>query len=638
MRCGGQNSGHVKKSVKHKRGRGCALARGCTLPMEKAENTKKFTKSGLLGFFLKGSILLFVISILSSLIVTFINVVIPQIIGFAIDSVIGEEPAEGVFAWFAGIFGGVQQLKDAIWIVALVIIVLALVMAVFQYCVTYFNHRANQTLMRGMRNKLFSHIQRLPLKWHVAHQTGDIIQRCTSDADAISNFISNQLTSLFRIIIMVVLSLTLMFLMDVELALIAAAFIPLLLAYSLVFYSKAGKSFKKCDEEEGVLSTYAQENLTGVRVVRAFGRERYERDKFEKQNIYYTGLWVHIERFLAMYWTTNDFVAALQCMLLIVIGTVFCINGSITAGDLVVFISYNTMLMGPVRQLGRIISNMSRAGVSIARIGEIMNAEEEDYGEAGELSGDIEFKDVSFEYEEGKPILRNISFKVPQGSTLGVIGGTGSGKSTLMYLLDRLYPASGGVITIGGRNIEDISPATLRSNIGFVLQEGYLFSGTIAENIGVTEEQPRMDEVVHAASAACVDENVRAFASGYDTVVGERGVTLSGGQKQRVSIARTLLRKTPYIIFDDSLSAVDSDTDAAIRARLAEEFGGATVILISHRITTVMNADNIIVMEDGEIAEQGSGKELMERDGIYKRIYDMQMSLPEDIKREVQNG
>ena len=606
--------------------------------MEKTENTKKFTKSGLLGFFLKGSILLFAISILSSLIVTFINVVIPQIIGFAIDSVIGEEPAEGVFAWFAGIFGGVQQLKDAIWIVALVIIGLALVMAVFQYCVTYFNHRANQTLMRGMRNKLFSHIQRLPLKWHVAHQTGDIIQRCTSDADAISNFISNQLTSLFRIIIMVVLSLTLMFLMDVELALIAAAFIPLLLAYSLVFYSKAGKSFKKCDEEEGVLSTYAQENLTGVRVVRAFGRERYERDKFEKQNIYYTGLWVHIERFLAMYWTTNDFVAALQCMLLIVIGTVFCINGSITAGDLVVFISYNTMLMGPVRQLGRIISNMSRAGVSIARIGEIMNAEEEDYGTAGPLSGDIEFKDVSFSYEKGKPVLKNVSFTVPQGSTLGIIGGTGSGKSTLMYLLDGLYAPTGGHITIGGRDISEIPNATLRANIGFVLQEGYLYTGTVRENIAAASPSDDLQSVRRAASAACVDENVSSFPSGYETVVGERGVTLSGGQKQRVSIARTLLRKTPYLIFDDSLSAVDSETDAEIRSRLAREYGSSTVIMISHRITTVMNADNIIVMDEGRVAEQGTSEQLLALGGIYKRIYDLQMSLPDELKEGVNEG
>ena len=605
------------------------------IDMQSIAKRQKFTKAGMLGFFLRGCRLLFAVSILSSLVVTFINVVIPQVISFAIDSVIDDVPPEGLFARFAALLGGTQWLKERIWVLALVIAGLALIMAVFQYCVTYFNHRANQTLMRGMRNKLFSHIQRLPLGWHSAHQTGDIIQRCTSDADAISNFISNQLTALVRIVILVVLSLTLMFMMDVKLAAIAAAFIPVLLAYSLVFYSKAGKSFKKCDEEEGVLSTLAQENLTGVRVVRAFGRERYERDKFEKQNVYYTGLWVHIEKYLAMYWTSNDFLAALQCMLLIVIGTLFCLDGSISPGNLVAFISYNTMLMGPVRQLGRIISNMSRAGVSIARIGEIMNAEEEDYGTAGPLSGDIEFKDVSFSYEKGKPVLKNVSFTVPQGSTLGIIGGTGSGKSTLMYLLDRLYSPDEGCITIGGKNIEDIPPATVRGNVGFVLQEGYLYSGTISENIAAAAENVGQEGIVQAAQSACVDENIRAFSAGYDTIVGERGVTLSGGQKQRVSIARTLLRATPYIIFDDSLSAVDSDTDAAIRARLARRFSGATVILISHRITTVMHADNIIVMENGEIAESGTNHELLEKDGIYRRIYDMQMSLPEELKKEV---
>ena len=606
--------------------------------MKKVTHTKKFTKAGILGYFLKGCYLLFGASIFSSIVTTFLNVVLPQIISFTIDSVIDDQEPSSVFAYFAGLFGGVEYLKRNIWILAVVIICIALVMALFQYCVTYFNQRANQSLMRRMRNCLFSHIQRLPLRWHIEHQTGDIIQRCTSDADAISNFISNQLVYLFRIIIIVVLSLTFMFITNLKLALIAAAFIPVLIGSSLVVYSRARKSFKKCDEEEGVLSTIAQENLTGVRVVRAFGRERYERDKFEKQNVYYTGLWVKILRFMSVYWTANDLLAALQCMVLIIVGSLFCINGEMSAGELVAFISYNTLLMGPVRQLGRIISNMSRAGVSIARIGEIMNADEEDYGEAGPLSGDIEFKNVGFSYEEGKSVLHDVSFKVPQGSTLGVLGSTGSGKSTLMYLLDRLYPVTEGTITIGGKDINDIPPATIRSNIGLVLQEGYLYTGTIAENISVAGDDISQKEVEHAAEAACVDENIRSFAQGYDTVVGERGVTLSGGQKQRVSIARTLVRKTPILIFDDSLSAVDSDTDAAIRARLANEFGGATVILISHRITTVMHADNIIVMENGTIAEQGTNHELLQQNGIYRQIYDMQMSLPDELKKEVGYG
>lgn len=596
---------------------------------------RKFTPAGMLGYFLRGCKHLFLFSILSSIVTTFLNVVLPQVISFTIDSVIGSTEPSGVFLWASNLFGGIENLKQSIWIVAVAIVVIALVMAVFQYGVTYFNQRANQSLMRRMRNSLFSHIQRLPLRWHIEHQTGDIIQRCTSDADTISNFISNQLVYLFRMAIIIVLSIAFMFFTNVYLALIALAFIPFIVGYSFIFYFKAGKSFKKCDEEEGVLSTYAQENLTGVRVVRAFGRERYERDKFEKQNVYYTSLWVRVMRSMNLYWVTIDMLAALQGMVLLVVGTVFCINGTLSAGSLVAFISYNTMLMGPIRQLGRIISNMSKAGVSINRIREIMNADEEDYGEAGSLSGDIEFKNVGFAYEEGKSVLHDVSFKVPQGTTLGVLGSTGSGKSTLMYLLDRLYPVTDGTITIGGRDINEISPATIRTNVGFVLQEGYLYTGTIAENIAIAGDDVAQEEIEHAAQVACVDENIRSFSQGYQTVVGERGVTLSGGQKQRVSIARTLVRKTPVLIFDDSLSAVDSDTDAAIRARLAKEFGGATVIIISHRITTVMHADNIIVMEGGTIAEQGTHGELLQRDGIYRQIYDLQMSLPEDLKKEV---
>ena len=308
-------------------------------------------------------------------------------------------------------------------------------------------------------------------------------------------------------------------------------------------------------------------------------------------------------------------------------------RGHLTLGSLVEFIAYNTMMIGPVRQLGRIISNLSKAGVALGRIGEIMNAEEEDYGaDEGGLSGAIAFENVSFGYEAGKPVLKNISFTVPQGTTLGIIGGTGSGKSTVARLLDRLYEADSGEIYIGERRLRDIPRATLRKYIGLVLQEGYVYSRTVGENIAIACDSAAIADIKNAAAAACVDGNIEGFASGYDTVVGERGVTLSGGQKQRVCIARTLMRKTPYIILDDSLSAVDSDTDAAIRASLAKSFKDCTAIIISHRITTVMHADNIIVMDGGRIAESGTHAQLLRKNGIYKRICDLQTALPEDLK------
>ncbi len=570
---------------------------------------------------------------------TFLNTVIPKIIGFTVDSILGDVPTDESYAVFVDLLGGIDNLKANIWIVALVILIIAAVMLVFKYSSMYFNQRANQVIMRRMRNTLFSHIQRLPLSWQTDHNTGDIIQRCTSDADTISNFVSNQLMTLVRIVLLITLSLVFMFTTDVKLAAIASAFIPVLLGYSFFFLMRAHKNFKKCDEEEGVLSTIAQENLTGVRVVRAFGKERYERDKFENQNSYYTDLWIRTDKFMASYWTISAAIEALQMLFVTVIGTVFCVDGFLTTGDLIAFISYNTMLIGPVHMLGRIISNLSKASVSLGRIAEIMNADEEVYGEnEGALSGDIVFDNVCFEYEKNKPVLDNVSFTVPQGSTLGIIGGTGSGKSTVACLMDGLYSVNSGTVSIGGRNINDIPPATVRNNISFVMQEGYIYSRTVGENIAIAAADKSIENVKRAAEIACVDDNIEGFTNGYDTIVGERGVTLSGGQKQRVAIARAIIRNTPYIIFDDSLSAVDSETDAKIRARLSQEFGHLTTVIISHRITTVMHADNIIVMDGGKVAEQGTHDELLARGGIYKSIYDVQMALPEDLMEEVRHG
>ena len=592
----------------------------------------KKSPKGLISYFLKGCIALYVLSVICSLLVTLLNALIPQVIGVAIDSVIGGEPANGVFGLIVGALGGGEFLRGNIWIAAVAVLALAVGMAVFRFLHDYLSVCANEKLMQRMRDGLFYRIQRLPLSWHTEHRTGDIIQRCTSDTQTVLNFISNQMMHLIRIVTLIVLSLVFMFIMNWQLALIAAAFVPLVVGYSLIFYAKAAKKFRECDEQEGVLSTIAQENLTGARVVRAFGKEKYERDKFNNQNVYYTGLWVKLERFLALFWTSSEFLTALQLLCIIAVGTTFCIQGNLTEGQFVAFVSYNAMLIGPVRQLGRIISNMSKAKVSLERIGEIMNGVPEEYGsDGGELSGDIVFENVGFCYEEGKPVLKNINLTVPKGSTLGIIGGTGSGKSTLTYLLDGLYSPDEGEIYIGGKNIKDISLKTLRNNIGLVLQEGYLYSKTVGENIAIAAKDKEPAAIRHAAQVACVDENIQGFDKGYDTIVGERGVTLSGGQKQRVSIARTLLRGTPVLIFDDSLSAVDSDTDAAIRQNLSKEWEGATVIIISHRVTTVMHADNIIVMENGEIAESGKNFELLARGGIYKKIYDMQMSLPDEL-------
>ena len=316
-------------------------------------------------------------------------------------------------------------------------------------------------------------------------------------------------------------------------------------------------------------------------------------------------------------------------MVIILVGTVETVHGNMTLGAFLAFITYNEALAWPVRSLGRVLSDMSKAGVSLDRVGYILQAQEEqDVPEAQEATtGDIEFDHVSFGYE-GQPVLRDVSFTIPAGSTFAILGGTGSGKSTLVHLLDRLYdlPEGQGTITIGGVDIRKMNRESLRRQIGLVLQEPFLFSQTLRENISATKPQATEEELRRAAAIACVDEAITEFPDGYETVVGERGVTLSGGQKQRVAIARMLVQQAPIMVFDDSLSAVDAQTDAKIRAALRESLGKSTVILISHRITTLMQADRILVLDGGRVADLGSHRELISRPGTYKDIYDIQMS------------
>ena len=577
--------------------------------------------------FLRGSKLLFVTSMLASALAALADMVSPQIVRVAVDHVLGSAPTEtlpGFAVRLIGRAGGVAALREHIWILALAVVAVAVVKAAAQYGYEVSKTAASETLVKTMRDSLFSHIERLPYAWHMKNRTGDIIQRCTSDIDTLKNFLAEQMTNLIRIVILLALSVAFMLGMNPRLTLIAMLPVPVIIGYSLYFHKKIGEAFLACDENEGILSTLAQENLTGVRVVRAFGRERDERDRFEKQNRYYTGLWMKLARPLATFWSVGDVLSGLQILLTVVFGAVFCIRGSMGPGAYIAFLSYCAMMTWPVRMLGRMISEMSKAGVSLDRIRYIMESPEEEtsVGLTPDLSGDIVFDRVSFSYDGGADVLHDMSFTVPAGSTLGILGGTGSGKSTLVLLLDKLYelPEGQGSIRIGGTDLRQIRTDYLRRNIGMVLQEPFLFSRTIAENIGIHDPELGIDRIRESARAACLDETVMGFARGYDTPVGERGLTLSGGQKQRTAIARTLSQDVPILVFDDSLSAVDAETDAKIRRALQARFGRATVILISHRITTLSKADKILVLDHGRIAEQGTHEELRKAGGLYQHI------------------
>ena len=606
---------------------------------KKTENKEqRRAKLRLLWRFLMGSKRFFAVSIIAALVTALADTVNPQIIRTAVDCIVGNPESElpAMMLTIVERLGGFARLQEDLWIMALGVVAVGAVQVLSQFTFRVANTTASETLVKTMRDSLFSHIERLPFGWHMKNKTGDIIQRCTSDIDTTRNFLSEQLTAIFRIVILLALSMYFMFSMHPVLSLIALIPMPAIIGYSWWFHGRVHKGFTECDENEGKLSAMAQENLTGVRVVRAFGQERSEIARFKTQNDHYTKLWEDMGKVLSRFWATSDILSGIQVMLVIVFGAFFCIRGSLTEGSYIAFISYNSMLVWPIRQLGRMISEMSKAGVSIDRIAYIMDSppetEDADATDAP-MDGDIRFENVSFHYDGGPDILKDVSFTMKAGTTLGILGGTGSGKSTMMLLLDKLYelPEDCGKITVGGVDIRKIRTEHLRRNIGMVLQEPFLFSRTIAENISIASPGMDMEAIRSAARAAALDESIVSFTQGYETMVGERGVTLSGGQKQRTAIARTLTSDAPILIFDDSLSAVDTQTDAKIRAAIAERFGKASVILISHRITTLSAADKILVLDRGSIVEEGTHEELKDAGGIYQKIYETQTGLREEV-------
>ena len=593
---------------------------------------RKFkTNRELVWHFLRGSKAYFIIAIVCISLMNLLALIVPRVISYTVDTLItGKESDLPAFIVDAiESIGGSAYIREHLYLIAVFLMVIGALSALCNYLYRYYNNKGAETLVETMRNEIFAHIARLPFSWHTKNQTGDIIQRCTSDVDAVKNFVSGQLTEVFRVVLMVAFSLYFMFTINVKLALIAVILIPINIAYSAYGHKRMGKIFEEADVEEGKLSAVVQENLTGVRVVRAFGRELFEKERFEKQNHDYWKMWIRMDWVLAWFWAIGTLLLSLQTMIVVVLGAVFAVRGEMLAGEYIAFFSYNIMLTWPIRLLGRLISGLSRSEIATDRIRYIMNSEpEKDEGkkQRPEMTGDIVFNNVSFAYDESKEIVKDVSFRIKGGTTVGILGGTGSGKSTLMHLLNRLYelPKENGSITISGVDIKDIEVGYLRENVGMVLQEPYLFSRTLAENIALGGTNAEIDDIKEAAGTASLLETIENFKEGFETTVGERGVTLSGGQKQRTAIARMLIGKSPIMVFDDSLSAVDAETDAKIRKGLMEKGKDSTVIIISHRITTLMAADNILVLDKGRLVESGTHDELIKNTGIYRKIYDIQ--------------
>ena len=460
--------------------------------------------------FFTGAKKYFVMAVFASFITTILNSLTPQIFRFTIDSVLGSNQY--------------PFLSEHLWIMALVVIGVAVMSGIFLYVGRVGTALAGETFAKNMRDALFVHVQKLPMSWHDKNQTGDIIQRCTSDVEVIRNFVVTQLLEVFRTSFLVIVSFAMMMSMNVKLSLIVLAFVPVVVLYSAIFYRLIARRFTDADEAEGELSTVVQENATGVRVVRAFGREKFEMDRFREKNDAFAKLWIKLGTLSGLYWGVGDLITGLQVVTIIVLGAVEAVRGTISVGEFVAFASYNTTLVWPIRGLGRILSDMSKAGVSFERVDYIIRGEEEGYSEqkrkSEQLTEDIQFSHVSFSYEDGQDVLSDVSFEIPAGTTFGILGGTGSGKSTIVQLLTRLYECekNGGTIRIGGRDIREIPLEELRDKVGMVLQEPFLYSRTIKENICASRPDVSMEEIRKAAQIACVDDAIMSFPDGYRCV------------------------------------------------------------------------------------------------------------------------
>lgn len=544
-----------------------------------------------------------------------------------VDTLEGVAPTGPIDTFLVHLFGGSVYLRENLWIFAVAVLGIGFSRATLFLGRLLLRGSFDTTLARENQLQLFYHIERLPYAFLKKSKSGDFIQTCTRDEEMVRNFLSRRLNGIFYAFFLTIIAFTILLTVNYKIALISIIILPVMFIYSFFIIKKVRKYYRITEDSDGLTSAKIEETLAGIRLIRAYNNENYEIEDFDRHLFDYRKKFIHWRKWSSFFFSSSDIFVFGQIILTTLFGITLALKGEISAGTLVVAFQFVSLVVWPIRDVAMTLSNLAQATAAMDRINLILHEALEDIetGVRPPVKGEIVFDKMQFHYDDDdEVILKDISLTIARGETVAIMGKTGAGKSTLSHLLTRLYDYTGGSIKIDGVELNTISKEHIRRQIATVLQEPFLFSKTIINNLKIANQNASIEEIYKAAQIASIHDNILQFQKGYDTPVGEKGVTLSGGQKQRLAIARTIISQAPILVFDDSLSAVDTETDIQIRRQLKARQHDSTTLIITHRVATAKDADRIVILEDGKIIQVGTHQQLIQVDGLYKRIYEIQ--------------